>query len=367
MTLEGVGVTQPAKHRFSRSPFCHFSDEVSGTLHDRIRPRQGRPRRSTRRSRKRATRTRSRGRQLGRDRRGGSAQQGHNWHTDGRRFIASSSSCPTNCASSASVIPLSRTCRATGSACASPAGMRTGPAGTPSTSGASSSTWRSGSCQCPRETSGTSFRAADPRVSLNQDTVRGIALTVDKGGRATGLPSGDFGSYFATVRGEMRKPSLSRSSPHPERILVGSADAVPPGLRVGPGATSSATAAESLRDATESEPRAYTINDARQSNSLNTRARLIRVVRSGRRGFTPRSTYIASWRRRNRFSAGTTRVRRVAPRSAQAGRGVAPPLPALPRPAPSARMRPSSAVHGHGASLLKLNANSTRVDQALAG
>jgi hypothetical protein len=53
-----------------------------------------------------------------------------NWHTDGRRFIASSSSCPTNCASSASAIPLSRTCRATGSACASPAGMRTGPADT---------------------------------------------------------------------------------------------------------------------------------------------------------------------------------------------------------------------------------------------
>jgi len=85
-------------------------------------------------------------------------------HTSGRRLLASSPSCPTNLASSANVIPPPRTSHATASACASPAGTRTGPGGTPSTSGASSSTWRSRTCRCPHGTSGTFSRAADPRV-----------------------------------------------------------------------------------------------------------------------------------------------------------------------------------------------------------
>jgi hypothetical protein len=55
-----------------------------------------------------------------------------------------------------------------------------------------------------------------------------------------------------------------------------------------------------------------TANEVHQPKSFDSRVRLTRVATSGRRGFTPRSTYIASCRRRNRFSAATIRVGRSA-------------------------------------------------------
>jgi hypothetical protein len=69
-------------------------------------------------------------------------------------------------------------------------------------------------------------------------------------------------------------------------------------------ATSIATTAESPLDASESAFQAGTTTNAdRQSKHRDRSVSITRVAASTRLGFTPRSRYSASWRRRNRISA----------------------------------------------------------------